>query len=61
VTSAEATLASQLATHPRSLRETADHLGMSINIAKTQLQRAFDKTGTHRQSEPIKLIVRLSI
>jgi DNA-binding CsgD family transcriptional regulator len=43
-----------------SLPAVAARLGVSENTAKTQLQSVFDKTGTHRQAQLVKLILSLS-
>ncbi|HTS23568.1 MAG TPA: helix-turn-helix transcriptional regulator [Casimicrobiaceae bacterium] len=55
LTPAEAGLVLAVAsTH--SLEEAARHAGISLNTAKTQLQSVFEKTGTGRQAELVKLI-----
>ncbi|MFO1036503.1 MAG: helix-turn-helix transcriptional regulator [Geminicoccaceae bacterium] len=40
----------------RSLRQTAQGLVVSPTTARTHLQRVFDKTGTRRQAELIRLL-----
>jgi DNA-binding CsgD family transcriptional regulator len=40
------------------LVEVARRLGVSINTARTHLQRVFDKTGTRRQADLVRLIAR---
>ena len=42
-----------------SLAEAATALGLSAHTVHAQLARAFHKTGTHRQTELIKLMMRL--
>ena len=39
----------------------ADRLAISSNTARTHLRRIFDKTGTHRQTELVSLILRSTI
>lgn len=41
----------------RRLQELATEVGISLATARTHLQRVFEKTGTHRQSELIKLLM----
>ena len=55
LTPAEAGLVLAVAS-AHSLEEAARHAGISLNTAKTQLQSAFEKTGTGRQAELVKLI-----
>jgi DNA-binding CsgD family transcriptional regulator len=40
------------------LRAAADRLGMSLTTARTHLARVFDKTGTRRQAELVRLILQ---
>ena len=40
--------------------ETADALGISENTVKTHLRRLFDKTGTGRQADLVKLVAGFS-
>ena len=42
----------------RSLKETADELGLAITTAKTYLDNVFQKTGVHRQAELVRLAAR---
>ena len=56
LTRAEAALAQRLM-QGQSLAAAADELGVSRNTVKTHLQRIFTKTGTHRQSELIRLLL----
>jgi DNA-binding CsgD family transcriptional regulator len=53
---AEATLASVL-TNGKGLKDAADELHISLNTAKTHLRRIFDKTGTKRQAELVRLVL----
>ena len=39
------------------LRQAADHLGISINTARTQLQRMFDKTRVRSQTALVRLLL----
>jgi DNA-binding CsgD family transcriptional regulator len=54
-TPAETRLASELL-KDRTVEESAQTLGISINTARTQLTRLFEKTGTRRQSELVRLL-----
>jgi DNA-binding CsgD family transcriptional regulator len=40
------------------LQAAADRLGISLTTARTHLARVFDKTGTHRQAELVRLILQ---
>jgi DNA-binding CsgD family transcriptional regulator len=40
------------------LQAAADRLGISLTTARTHLAHVFDKTGTHRQAELVRLILR---
>jgi DNA-binding CsgD family transcriptional regulator len=40
------------------LQAAADRLGISLTTARTHLAHVFDKTGTHRQSELVRLILQ---
>jgi len=42
----------------RSLDEAAAHLGIGVSTARTHMKRIFQKTGTHRQAEVIRLILK---
>lgn len=55
-TTAEARLAAKLATG-MDLNTAAEHLGITRNTARNQLQNLFAKTGTRRQSEFIARII----
>jgi len=55
-TAAEARLAAKLATG-LDLITAAEHLGITRNTARNQLQRLFAKTGTRRQSEFLARII----
>ena len=52
----EARLAVSLA-NGKKLEEIAQSAHVSLNTAKTQLRIAFEKTGTHRQAELVKLVL----
>ncbi len=56
LTKAEARLAAILA-QGRSIDEACAILGVTQNTTRTHLKRIFSKTGTHRQSELVRLIV----
>jgi DNA-binding CsgD family transcriptional regulator len=56
LTAAEARLALSLA-EGKILQDIAQSAHVSINTAKTQLRNAFEKTGTHRQAELVKLVL----
>ena len=43
-----------------SLPEAAEKFGISINTARFQLARIFDKTGVSRQAELVKLMMQLA-
>jgi DNA-binding CsgD family transcriptional regulator/PAS domain-containing protein len=45
----------------RNLQQLADELGLSLSTVRTQLQRTFDKTGTHRQAELVQLLSALEM
>jgi len=40
------------------LRAAADRLGISLTTARTHLAHVFDKTGTRRQAELVRLILQ---
>ena len=40
------------------LQATADRLGISLTTARTHLAHVFDKTGTRRQAELVRLILQ---
>jgi DNA-binding CsgD family transcriptional regulator len=54
-TPAEAAVAS-LVGQGHGLRLVAERLGVSLNTAHFHLQRIFEKTGTHRQAELVRLL-----
>lgn len=56
LTPAEARLVTGLAEGKR-LDEIAEQTGVSKNTLRTQLNRAFEKTGTNRQAELIRLVL----
>jgi DNA-binding CsgD family transcriptional regulator len=41
------------------LRDAAERLGVGVNTVRTQVQRVFDKTGTRRQAEVVRLLTAL--
>ncbi len=55
LTPAEARLAVHLASSG-SLRDAADMLSVTYNTARAHLRAIFDKTGTHRQTELIRIL-----
>jgi DNA-binding CsgD family transcriptional regulator/PAS domain-containing protein len=55
LTPAESRLASELLQH-RTVEEAAETLDISLNTARSQLKRLFEKTGTRRQSELLRLL-----
>ena len=59
LTPAEAELAQRLLSGD-SLEAIARHSGVKPTTVRTQLQRIFDKTGTHRQAELMKILVGLA-
>lgn len=56
LTAAEARVAEALLGHER-LADVAVKLGVSLATVRTLLQRAFDKTDTHRQAELVRLML----
>ena len=44
-----------------SLQEIAEALGTSRNTVRNQLQVVFEKTGTNRQSELIRLVLSTAV
>jgi DNA-binding CsgD family transcriptional regulator len=56
LTPAEERLATLLA-QGESLKEAAESLGISRNTAATQLKSVFQKTGTHRQADLVRLVL----
>ena len=59
LTGAECRLAGEICTG-QSISAIAGRLGVSENTVKTQLQSIFEKTGTHRQAQVVKLMLSLS-
>ena len=57
MTPAEARVASLIGMEGRTLQEVADYSGVSINTVKSQLRSVFEKTGTKRQAELVRLLV----
>jgi DNA-binding CsgD family transcriptional regulator len=55
LSAAEARLVRTLA-GGESLAQYAEHAGVTMNTARSQLKAALAKTGTHRQSELVKLV-----
>jgi DNA-binding CsgD family transcriptional regulator len=41
------------------VRAVADHLGITIETARFHLKRVLAKTGTHRQTELVRLMLTL--
>lgn len=58
LTDAEATLALLIASEPLGLRSIAGSLGVATSTVKTHLQHIFEKTGTSRQADLVRLIVQ---
>lgn len=58
LTASEAALAAALA-DGRTLADIAEHKRVSINTLRVQLQAIFAKTGCHRQTDLVRLILRL--
>ena len=58
LTPAESRLADRLL-QGLELRDAADHLGVTIETARFHLKRVLSKTGTHRQSNLIRLMLSL--
>lgn len=59
VTQAEARLAARLFSG-ETLADAASHCGIAQATARTQLRGIFEKTGTHRQAELVRLLVALT-
>ncbi|WP_067854778.1 helix-turn-helix transcriptional regulator [Nocardia shimofusensis] len=55
LTGAEARVAA-VALRGKGLRAIAEDLAVSVNTARTHLQHVFDKSGTHRQAELVRLL-----
>ncbi len=60
LTNAEATLARSLISGS-SLRQAPDAAGLTFKTGRTYLDRVFAKTGTHRQSELVALLMSCGI
>ncbi len=58
LTAAEARVAAA-ALRGAGLRSIADELAISVNTVRTHLQRAFEKTGTHRQAELVRVLATI--
>ncbi|MCK0175673.1 helix-turn-helix transcriptional regulator [Mycolicibacterium sp. F2034L] len=58
LTPAEADVAVRVA-RGQGLSPIAEELSLSLATVKTHVQRAFDKTGTHRQAELVRLLFAL--
>jgi DNA-binding CsgD family transcriptional regulator len=43
----------------RGLQKIADDMGLSLSTVRTHVQRIFEKTGTHRQAEVVRLLLEL--
>jgi DNA-binding CsgD family transcriptional regulator len=56
LTPAEARVASHLAAG-RNLKEIARHLGVQTNTVRTHLNNVLAKTGTHRQSDLVRVLL----
>ncbi|WP_433603099.1 LuxR C-terminal-related transcriptional regulator [Nocardia sp. CA-135953] len=55
MTGAEARVAAA-ALRGEGLRSIAEELAVSANTVRTHLRRVFEKTGTHRQAEPVRVL-----
>jgi DNA-binding CsgD family transcriptional regulator len=60
LTAAETRLAERLA-DGTPLKEAADHLGITVSTARTQLKNVFQKTNTSRQAELVRLLLMLPV
>lgn len=60
MTNAEATVAIRLL-EGDGIKPIADSLCLSTGTVKTHLQHIFDKTGTHRQAELVRLLLAIAI
>ena len=59
LTEAEAQVALRVM-HGANLKQVAEELSISHATVRTHLQHVFDKTGTHRQAELVRLLLALS-
>ena len=58
LTAAEAAVAMEIV-RGGGLQSAASAMGIAVSTARTHLQRAFQKTGTHRQGELVRMVVDL--
>jgi DNA-binding CsgD family transcriptional regulator len=58
LTRAEATVAIEVL-RGDGLQSVADKMSVSISTVRIHLQRAFDKTATHRQAELVRLLLTI--
>ncbi|MCR4267429.1 hypothetical protein [Nitratireductor sp. ZSWI3] len=58
LTAAETAVAARI-TRGDGLQSVADELAVSLSTARTQLQKVFEKTGTHRQAELVRLLLNI--
>ncbi|MET7772237.1 LuxR C-terminal-related transcriptional regulator [Nocardia sp. NPDC005366] len=58
LTAAEARVAAA-ALRGEGLRSIAEELSVSVNTVRTHLQHAFEKTGTHRQAELVRVLTTI--
>ncbi|MGK6315737.1 LuxR C-terminal-related transcriptional regulator [Neorhizobium sp. DT-125] len=56
LTKAEAAVAVRI-TRGDGLQSVADALSLSLSTVRTHQQRVFEKTGTHRQAELVRLLL----
>ncbi|HTV68873.1 MAG TPA: helix-turn-helix transcriptional regulator [Rhizobiaceae bacterium] len=59
ISASQAALASEIIAG-RDLREASENLGISVNTARTQLQRMFDKTGVRSQAALVRALLSVS-
>jgi DNA-binding CsgD family transcriptional regulator len=48
-----------MVTRGEGLKPIADELSLSLATVKTHLRHVFDKTGTHRQAELVRLLLTI--
>jgi DNA-binding CsgD family transcriptional regulator len=58
LTKAEAAVA-MLALRGEGLQSVADELSVSLSTVRIHLQHVFEKTGTHRQTELVRLLLEV--
>lgn len=58
LTQAEARIAACVL-HGENLQLIAEHLEVTLSTVRIHLQRVFEKTGTHRQADLVRLLMRL--